>query len=140
MRSILIGILLSFLVLPNAASASDQIATESLLTQNLPDLPRAALGQFIGSSAGRLVVAGGQDGPEGELLTAVFVLEPEDQEQGGAGGWQAFEMDMPLAWGSAISAENSLICIGGLGPDGHSRRVLKLTWENGALQQHRLPD
>lgn len=140
MRLILIGILLSLSSISASATGADRAAAEKLLIRRLPELPHPAQGQFVGGSAGRLIVAGGQDGPEGELLTSVFVLEPEDREQGRVAGWQVFEMDVPLAWGSAISAENSLVCIGGLEPGGYSKRVVQLTWEDGGLQQRRLAD
>jgi len=140
MRLIFICILLSLAGIPASAIASDRLEVENLQIRRLPELPHSAQGQFVGNSAGRLIVAGGKEGSEGELLTSVFVLEPEDQEQGGAAAWKVFEMDVPLAQGSAISAENSLVCIGGLEPDGYSRRVVQLTWEDGALQQRRLAD
>jgi solute:Na+ symporter, SSS family len=142
MRLIFIGIflILSSFLAPAMGEGAERESAENWLSQRLADLPRPALGPFVGSSSGRLIVAGGQDGREGELLTAIYILESEDREQGGVAAWQIFEMDAPLAWGAAISAENSLICIGGLEPGGYSRRVVQLIWEDGGLQQRRLPD
>jgi SSS family transporter len=121
--------------------SSPLAGAEIMETTAHPPLPSAARGQFVGHSNDALIVAGGEvaDGPQ--LQNSVFILPADDNAPSGlAASWQTATLDMALAWGAAVSIDNSMICIGGQGDDGYTSRVTRLTWIEGALRIESLPD
>lgn len=104
--------------------------------EDLPPLPEALAGQFVGVDNGALIVAGGAaPGPaesglpiEG-LSAAVHVLEA------GAASWvRAGALPSARAWGGTFNTPEGLWLVGGVGPDGIAADGYLLRWEAGALR------
>ena len=99
-------------------------------------------GAFAGVSGGALIVAGGAN-ISGDKWTehfvkkwydSVFVLEQPD------GAWKGgFKLPRPLGYGVSITADDSLICIGGSNETGHFADAFRLRWKNGAIQVSEFP-
>jgi len=108
----------------------------------LPPLPRAIAGQFVGTHAGRLIVAGGTywskpkwEGGEKHWTPAIYTLGP------GETAWrETGEQAEPLAYGGAVTTNAGLVCIGGQGPRAASGAVYLLTWDGSRVKQRRLAD
>ncbi len=110
----------------------------------LPPIPDAEgfAGAFAGVSGGALIVAGGANiaGDKWaeplakQWYDSAFVLEAA------SGTWRSgLKLPRPLAYGVSITADDSVICIGGSDSATHHREVIRLAWRNGALTSAALP-
>lgn len=130
--------------LESHCAAQEKPAGESFLEwSTLPPLPDAVSGHFVGTSGGGLLVAGGSNFPEaapwdgGEKVwhDRIHILMP------GAKAWSPVaQLIQPTAYGVSISADDSVICIGGGNGERHSRAVTSLKWNDSALLQDSLPE
>lgn len=115
----------------------------SILWRDLPPLPQALGGQFVGTLKQRLIVAGGtcwQGSPwdDGQKVWSgqIFALHSDGAEWSAVG-----HLPEPLAYGAAISGTNGMICLGGQQPDGAaSSACYRLCWDAGRVVVSRLID
>ena len=117
------------------AAEKSPFANQEIVCSDLaaPPLPKAMPGSFVGVSGNALIVAGGES--DGRASNQIYILPP-----GGIAAWQSAALDEKLACGSSVSVQDSLVCIGGEGPDGISESVERLRWADGKLVQNRLAD
>ena len=112
--------------------------------QQLPPLPDPVgfAGSYAGASGKALLVAGGANFPDkmpwegGAKMwhDNVFVLERPE------GPWKAgFKLPLPSAYGISVTAEDSVVCIGGSDASRHLTNVFRLQWRQGKLVCHNLP-
>ncbi|HRT57215.1 MAG TPA: galactose oxidase [Candidatus Paceibacterota bacterium] len=124
--------------LPLSSSALD------LCWQQLPPLPDKVgfAGSFAGTSGKALIVAGGANFPdkmpwEGGVKIwhdEVFVLEHPE------GPWKAgFKLPLRSGYGISVTADDSVVCIGGSDASGHLTNVFRLQWRQGKLLCQDLP-
>jgi SSS family solute:Na+ symporter len=126
----------------SALAAEDQPADGTLRWRRLPDLPRPLSGQFVGTSNGALIVAGGTNFPvplfQGGTKAwyhDVYVLPA------GADAWRAAgNLDGASAYGATVCVDEDMICIGGADADRHYASVVRLHWTNGTVERHALPE
>jgi len=110
--------------------------------RNLPDLPQALGGQFVGVVHGHLVVAGGSyftkppwDGGKKQWVDTIYTLGRHDQQ------WRlSGHLPSPLGYGASITTLLGMLCIGGETPAGNSKQVLRLQWRGNRIVIHRLAD
>ncbi|HUB23952.1 MAG TPA: sodium/solute symporter [Tepidisphaeraceae bacterium] len=88
---------------------------------SIPRLPIKADGVFLGGSP--LIVA--------ENQRAWAYVD---------GSWRAFPVDLPTNSGASATANDDLLCIGGIESGKCSSRVERLSWHDGTLHEDRLPD
>ena len=97
---------------------------------------------FAGVSGGALILAGGSnisgnkwaDPMTKKWYSSAFVLERP------AAAWRSgFKLPHPLAYGVSITADDSVICIGGSDERQHHAGVFRLTWSDGRLRTATLP-
>lgn len=129
------------IIVSAAAVRADQAAPApgdvSCSAVSLPPPPIKLAGSFVGVSGDALIIAGGQAVAGGPTDAAcVFVSD----QPGIAPSWHTTALHEKLAWGASVSAEDSLICIGGVGPDGCKKSVIRLQWHAGKLIEQVLPD
>lgn len=93
----------------------------------LPAMPASPVGAFIGVIEGNVVVIGGisdypeQDLPANENFSQnVYVLLKD------AGKWETLPFESTIAFGSAVNHEDSVVCIGGITPDGLSDKAFRI--------------
>lgn len=101
-------------------------------------------GSFAGVSNGALLLAGGANFSDGGApwtgskkvwSDKVFVLDKP------SGSWKlAGKLPLPLGYGVSVTQGNRLICIGGSNEDGHTAKVLAITYRDGTLEFENLPD
>jgi SSS family transporter len=106
----------------------------------LPSLPHAFSGQFAGVSGDALIVVGGSyfpvslfEGGRKQWTDAIFVLEPEATQ------WRTLQAERAIAYGGSVTANNSLILMGGGDANENFRNVVQLRWRNSRLERTRLP-
>ncbi len=128
-----------------AIDAAAQSASASPMTWNqLPPIPdqEGFAAPFAGVSGGALIVAGGANivGDKwAEPLTkkwydSAFVLERPE------GRWRSgLKLSRPLAYGVAVSADDSVLCFGGSDSTQHYAEAFRLQWKGGALRTMPLP-
>lgn len=129
-----------------AALSADgaEAATSPLRWTQLPSIPdhEGFAGPFSGISSGALIVAGGAniagdkwaDSFQKVWYDSVFVLEKPD------GVWRTgFKLPRALGYGVSISANDSVICIGGSDAKQHYTDVVRLGWKNGTIEISALP-
>ncbi|MBN2270536.1 MAG: sodium/solute symporter [Sedimentisphaerales bacterium] len=114
--------------------------------RSLPDLPEpiGLAGPFAGISNDALIVAGGAHFPvplfEGGAkvwVDEVYVLRKDAND---AYLWHTgYKLDKPLAYGSSITTDRGLICIGGCDANEFYADVFLLTWAGGKIERHPLP-
>jgi N-acetylneuraminate epimerase len=129
---------LLLLMIPAALCGSSRAGT--IVWRELPDLPQALGGQFVGTIGDRLVVAGGSyfrtppwSGGKKQWVDTVYTLEH------GAGHWRlAGHLPTPLGYGVAVSLRDSMLLIGGQTPEGSSAATLRLSLQNGRLEISKL--
>lgn len=122
--------------------AAPLAAATRIRATDLPPLPEAIAGQFVGAHAGRLIVAGGTlwsrpkwEGGEKRWMPAIYTLGP------GETAWrESGEQPEPLAYGGAVSTSAGMVCIGGQGPASVSASVRLLFWDGSGVKQRRLAD
>jgi N-acetylneuraminic acid mutarotase len=110
--------------------------------RNLPDLPQAVGGQFVGVVQDHLVVAGGSyfttppwNGGKKQWVDTIYTLARNGSR------WRlAGHLPSPLGYGVAITTSEGLLCIGGQTPTGNSKQTLRLRLEGSTLVIDRLPD
>jgi SSS family transporter len=107
----------------------------------LPPLPRAQSGHFVGLADGALLVVGGADFPvspsqggEGRWYGDIFVLE--EGEENWQTGWF---LDWPLAYGAAVTTDRGLAVLGGSDRERHYAEATLLGWEDSDIYQIALP-
>jgi N-acetylneuraminic acid mutarotase len=115
---------------------------KELSVKDLPPLPEAVAGQFVGVHAGRLIVAGGTmwsrpkwEGGEKRWTAAIHTLGPGDWEWRRSG-----EQSEVLAYGGAVTTPEGLICIGGQSPSGASTAVTQVSWDGQRTRSLSLAD
>ncbi len=124
--------------------ATSLLAAEMNWSQ-LPPLRDAEgfAGSFAGVSDGALIVAGGAniDGDKWKepftkkWYDSVFVLAKPD------GAWmQAGTLERPLGYGVSISADDSVLCLGGSDATRHYATSFRMRWKAGTLSRSLLPD
>jgi len=117
--SLLLCVTLVFLCLALTARADDAILSDSAI----PPPPIPANGAFVGVSGDAIIMAANNS-------AAVW--------DGNA--WLQFKIDLSEKWGASVTADDSLICIGGITAGACSERVERLRWSGGALHEDRLCD
>lgn len=119
-------------------------AAESVRWKQLAPIPDAEgfAGLFAGVSGGALIVAGGTNITGDRWIEPftkkwyqfAFVLERPD------GAWKSGpQLLRPLGYGVSVTADDSLICIGGSDEARHYPDVFRLTWRDGTLRTTPLP-
>jgi N-acetylneuraminate epimerase len=108
---------------------------------SIPD-PEGFAGTFSGVSGGALILAGGAN-VVGEKwkepfvkkwYASAFVLERPD------GAWKGgFALPHPRGYGVSVTADDSVICIGGSDETRHHTEVFRMRWADGALRFEDLP-
>ena len=112
--------------------------------EKLPSIPdrEGFAGPFAGVSGGALIVAGGANIPGDKWADpfvkkwydSVFVLTKPD------GKWRTgSKLPHPLGYGVSISANDSLICLGGSDSTKHYADVFALKWKDGKFARKALP-
>lgn len=111
--------------------------------RDLPPLPRALGGQFVGVIGDRLVVAGGShwdgvprpwDGGRKLWSDAIYTLER------GASHWvRSGTLPVPLGYGAAASTGDAMLCIGGQTPSENARKAFRLQWSGNAVAVAEMP-
>jgi N-acetylneuraminic acid mutarotase len=114
----------------------------ALRVSELPKLPRAIAGQFVGSADGLLVVAGGSwwTGPPsagGQKIWAdeIQVLEKQDGEWRDAG-----RLPHAVAYGGAVSLKEAIVLAGGQNGDIVSSEVRALRRRGTGMEVENWPD
>jgi N-acetylneuraminic acid mutarotase len=110
--------------------------------KDLPDLPQALGGQFVGSDGRSLIVAGGSywDKPPWDQgvkswTDRITVLDP------GSRSWrEAGRLPEPAAYGAAVNVPGGMILFGGQTPGAFARSVLHLTLRRGRAEIRKLAD
>jgi len=120
---------------PDQADSAPRDATCTVLS--LPPLPVKMAGSFIGISANALIVAGGQS-PTGAPTDIAFILAAD--RPNATSVWHSATLREKLAWGASVTAGDSLICLGGIGPAGYKKSAIRLQWYDGKLIEQLLPD
>ena len=124
------------------AGAAGAESVDRIEWEDLPSLPQAMSGQFVGVHHEALIVAGGTHWPKSPFqggtkawLNGVYVLER------GAAQWrEAPPLERAYAYGVAVSTEDGVVCIGGSDGQRHARSAFRLSWDNGSLRRDDLPD
>lgn len=132
----------SFAVFVAASNALAGRAPARVTWRELPSLPQSLGGQFVGVVAGELVVAGGSffdtppwAGGKKQFADTVYRLRR------GAAAWEtAGRLPEPLAAGTAVTTPDGLLCLGGQGAAGHSRRCVRLRLRDGVAVFDELPE
>jgi N-acetylneuraminic acid mutarotase len=108
----------------------------------LPKLPRAIAGQFVGTAGDLLVVAGGSwwtappsQGGRKIWADEIHILAATDGEWRAAG-----RLPHPCAYGGAISLKDAVVFAGGQNGDAVSSEVRALRRRGGALEVENWPD
>ena len=104
--------------------------------RDLPDLPQALGGQFVGVVDDRIVVAGGSfwtrapwSGGTKSWSDAVYVLTRHDNQ------WRlAGKLPEAMGYGCAVTTPSGMLLIGGQTSNSVSDRIYGLRFENGRLQ------
>jgi len=128
------------------AATSDPNASELYQWRPLPDLPEpiGVAGPYAGISNDALIVAGGAHFPVPlfEGGTKVWVDDVYVLERGASDAYQwrtGYKLDKPLAYGSSVTADQGVICIGGCDANSFYSDVFSLAWVDGNIEQRSLP-
>jgi N-acetylneuraminate epimerase len=148
LRTRLFGPLLAMTLLstttPLIAESHDTAHPLHLAWSQLTPIPDAEgfAGTFAGVSGDALIVAGGANivGDKWKepfvkkWHASAFVLATPD------GPWKSgLALPHPRGYGISITADDSVICIGGSDETGHSADVVRMRWADGALHFSDLP-
>ena len=131
MRSKVLSVLLSvlFMAIPAAMVRADD--ADLFNWDQLPPLPIAVEGAFSGVSGEVLIVAGGSclnyenDALSHQFSGNVYLLQPDAKEWTHVG-----TLNTPSAFGSSVTIDSGLVCIGGLSDHGESSDVILLRWDS----------
>jgi len=114
--------------------------------RSLPDLPEplGVAGPYAGISNDALIVAGGAHFPVAlfEGGTKVWVDDVYVMERGANDAfiWHTgHKLAKPLAYGSSVTTDEGVICIGGCDANNFYSDVFSLTWVDGKIEQRSLP-
>ena len=141
MRSIVVYCVISVLA-SHFILADDQPTTEMLEWNELPSLPDelGVAGPFAGVHNGALIVAGGANFPrpvwdnDKQWHAAAYVLTRDKGEF----EWHATEdLSRPIAYGSAVSTSDGVLCIGGNDATTTFRECFLLSWNKDTQQLER---
>jgi N-acetylneuraminate epimerase len=104
--------------------------------RELPDLPRALGGQFVGTIGDTLVVAGGSyfDTPPWSGGKKMWVDEIYTLQRGASAWKLAGHLPTPLGYGVSISEGNAMLAIGGQTGSATSAQTLRLTLRNSRVE------
>ncbi|MEZ6124503.1 MAG: sodium/solute symporter [Planctomycetaceae bacterium] len=126
------------------AMCAESRAADMLTWDTLPELPNdlGVAGPFAGVHNDALIVAGGANFPLPVWETAkqwvddVYVLSgPEGNRE-----WvHAGRLPKPMAYGTSVSTDRGVLCIGGSDADQVFANVFLLSWNGTGLQQAELP-
>ncbi|MFP4216390.1 MAG: sodium:solute symporter family transporter [Phycisphaerae bacterium] len=120
---------------PNTPIASATLEGGVVDFTDLPSLPVALRGAFIGKVDGVLIVAGGVIGGDANrplsrqtFSRKIYVLPPNIEDK--PLRWRQVPIKLPrgVAFGAAAVGPGELICIGGVTPDGATSDVIRLAW------------
>jgi solute:Na+ symporter, SSS family len=100
------------------------------------ELPAVLPGRSVGVSGNALIIVGGIDADCPVSRVDVF----EFSMPGVKGEWFLAELESPVAYGTAVTAGNQMIIIGGIRQGNVSGRVVSLEWRDGLLVETALPD
>jgi N-acetylneuraminic acid mutarotase len=140
---------LSILICLTAGSASAQ---QALDWTQLPQMPPPSsadhhpglAGHFAGVHNDALIIAGGVTFPHPEsdriYHDQIYVLVKDPNEENTPYRWITnFKLDKPLAYGSSVSTDHGILCIGGFDNERTFSDVFLLTWNNEKQQLEQLP-
>jgi len=110
--------------------------------EELPPLPMAISGHFVGTHNGALIAAGGSnflvspfEGGEKQWYDRIYVLP-----QGGDAWISAGALPHSTAYGAAVSTEEGVVCAGGSDGVQHYADAFVLTWDDGEFAMESLPE
>ena len=142
MKRTVFGLVL-FLIAAALPATPNEAHETPLQWSLLPDLPTplGLGGPFVGVSNDALVVAGGSNFPTSPFQGGtkqwrrdVYILEPDSD------AWRTnFQLEHPLAYGGSVSTDQGFILLGGGDAQLHYRSVWQLQWQDGTLNQQKLP-
>lgn len=125
-----------------AANARGAAPEAGLRARELPPLIRPVAGQFTGTTAGKLVVAGGTYWTAAPWASGKKIWTDEIQVlDPGAAAWRiAGRLPQFAAYGAALSTSDSIILVGGQTETGASAATLRLRVVGDRLELTSLPD
>jgi len=146
-RAGLIGVfLLVFSPAVLGAASSDANANRLYTWRSLPDLPEpmGAAGPFAGISNDALIVAGGAHFPvplfEGGAKVWVDDVYVLGRDANDAYFWHTgHKLNKPLAYGSSVTTDQGVVCIGGCDANNFYADVFSLAWVDGKIERRALP-
>ena len=132
---------LSFVVMSHL-TARNTAEHGEIQWRELPELPQALGGQFVGVIDDHLVVAGGSyfhtppwDGGKKIWVDTVYTLGRDSQH------WKlAGRLPTALGYGASITTAAGMLCIGGQTPTKCSRKAYRLRLRRETLQIDELPE
>lgn len=110
---------------PSGLQRMREPSEQKLTFSNLPDLPEALSGAFTGSLGKKMIVAGGSRENSMEpssFSDRIYIYDPDTAQ------WDTAKLPLPMAFGSCATTSKALYLVGGLTPEGVSRKVLKVTF------------
>ena len=139
------GLILSSALAPTSLAQQPEMprkvqepSEQKLNFETLPSLPEGVSGSFTGSLKNKIIVAGGSR--QNSLVASTFSerlhIFNTDTNQ-----WKRSKLPQPMAFGSCTSTSNAVYLVGGLTPEGVSKKVLKVSLsEEENLQVEKMPD
>ena len=110
-----------------AESLEDSSRFETVVVVDVTPMPPGVLAHNLGSIGGRLFLLGGRDF-DGEVSDSCYV-QAEDEL------WSSFNLDHPVRLTAMAEVNQRIYLIGGYAGKDVSRRVSKLTWKDGELEE-----
>lgn len=140
--TIKISLLTAFIAAACVMNLFAKVSSREMRWRDLPPLPVAIAGQFVGADRERLLVAGGTawtkapwDGGQKIWTDRVQMLTP------GASRWREVgRLPKPLAYGATLSTPEGMILIGGQTANETSASVFRLRIQDDQLVIASLPD
>ena len=134
-----------FYVTVAIASALLPAASEQASIQELPSLPRAIAGHFVGTVDGSIVVAGGSRWATSSQFRKKVFEEKIEILQPGATGWtEVANLPEAIAYGGSASLAHAMLVAGGQNDAGYSQKVWAISrhaadWVTQAWPQLPIP-
>lgn len=127
-------------VLPLALATLTSMA--AIMTRELPSLPQAIAGQFVGTAGKTLIVAGGTywTAPPAEGGRKIWVDRILALQAGETKWRDVGRLPAGLAYGGAVSLPDSMILIGGQTSSSAVRSVSRLRITSGRAEIESLPE